>query len=187
MSRSRKQAELADITLFGFVPPEAEAPPVAGSEGHRARMRRRLLTAGPDALADHEMLEMILFIALPRRDTKPIARALLARFGSFGGVIGAPVSELLGIKGLGEAGVAAIKLVQASVQRLLRYKAAEKPVLSSWDRLHDYLTSVMAQERVEQFRVLFLDNRNRLIADEVQGLGTIDRTPAYHRLGTMSR
>lgn len=181
MSRSRKPAELADIPLFSFAPPEAEASQPAGSEGHRARMRQRLLTAGPDALADHEMLEMILFIALPRRDTKPIARALLARFGSFGGVIGAPVPELLATEGLGEAGAAAMKLVQASVQRLLRHKAAEKPVLSSWDQLHDYLTSVMAQERVEQFRVLFLDNRNRLIADEVQGLGTIDRTPAYPR------
>jgi DNA repair protein RadC len=144
-------------------------------------MRQRLLKAGPDALADHEMLEMILFIALPRRDTKPIARAMLARFRSFAGVIGAPVAELMTIDGLGEAGAAAVKLVQAASLRLLRHDVTAQPVLSSWDRLIDYLTAAMAQERVEQFRILFLDNRNHLIADEVQGRGTIDRTPAYPR------
>ncbi len=167
--------------MFAFSPTDTAQASVAGSDGHRGRMRQRLLTAGPDALADHEMLEMILFIALPRRDTKPIARAMLTRFGSFGAVIGAPVPELLAIEGLGEAGAAAIKLVQAAAQRLLRHKATERPVLSSWDRTIDYLTAAMAQERVEQFRVLFLDNRHRLIADEVQGRGTIDRTPAYPR------
>jgi DNA repair protein RadC len=181
MPKSHKPAQMADIPLFCFSPAEPAQASVAGSDGHRARMRQRLLTAGPDALADHEMLEMILFIALPRRDTKPIARAMLTRFGSFGAVIGAPVPELLAIEGLGEAGAAAIKLVQAAAQRMLRHKAAELPVLSSWDRTIDYLTAAMAHERVEQFRVLFLDNRHRLIADEVQGRGTIDRTPAYPR------
>lgn len=190
MPVKRKPSQLADAPLFAFVPPAAAsqaampADPQSsaiGSEGHRARMRQRLLAAGPEALADHEMLEMMLFIALPRRDTKPIARALLVRFGSFGGVIGAPVQELLAIDGLGEAGAAAIKLVQAASQRLLRHRAAEQPLLSSWDRMFDYLTAVMAQERIEQFRVLFLDTRNRLIADEVQGRGTIDRAPAYPR------
>ncbi|HET6608125.1 MAG TPA: DNA repair protein RadC [Rhodopila sp.] len=188
MSKPRKPAQLAEAPLFSFAPvdparadADAAQASFAGSDGHRSRMRQRLLTAGPDALADHEMLEMILFIALPRRDTKPIARAMLSRFGSFGGVIGAPVPELLAIDGLGEAGAAAIKLVQAAAQRMLRHKAMEMPVLSSWDRTLDYLTAAMAQERVEQFRVLFLDHRHRLIADEVQGRGTIDRTPAYPR------
>jgi DNA repair protein RadC len=152
-----------------------------GAAGHRARMRQRLLRAGPEALADHEMLEMVLFLALPRRDTKPIARALLARFGSFGGVIGAPAPDLLAIDDIGEAGVAALKLVHAGAARLLKQPLTEAPLLTSWDRVTDYLRAEMANEPVEQFRVLFLDARNRLIADEVQGRGTIGHTPAYPR------
>ncbi|HEX2942367.1 MAG TPA: DNA repair protein RadC [Rhodopila sp.] len=144
-------------------------------------MRQRLLKAGPDSLADHEMLEMILFIALPRRDTKPIARALLARFRSFAGVIGAPVQELRDIEGLGEAGSAAIKLVQAAALRMMRQEVAAQPVLSNWERLMEYLTASMEHERAEQFRILFLDARNRLIADEVQGHGTVNHAPAYPR------
>ena len=144
-------------------------------------MRQRLLRAGPEALADHEMLEMVLFLALPRRDTKPIARALLARFGSFGAVIGAPVPELLSVEDLGEAGAAALKLVHAASVRLLKAPVSEAPLLTSWDRVTDYLRAEMGHERVEQFRVLFLDNRNRLIDDEVQGRGTIGHTPAYPR------
>lgn len=195
MSRRRAPPQLRDTPLFGYATapspvaaPAAPPPPAtprdqsfAGSDGHRARMRQRLLTAGPDALADHEVLEMLLFTALPRRDTKPIARALLARFGSFAAVAGAPAPELLAIDGLGEAGAAAIRLIHAAALRLLRHQVAEQPILSSWDRTLDYLTAAMSQERVEQFRILFLDNRNRLIADEVQGRGTIDRTPAYPR------
>ena len=163
-----------------FAPPPDPDSPI-GAGGHRARMRQRLLRAGPDALADHEMLEMVLFLALPRRDTKPIARALLGRFGSFGAVIGAPMSELLTVEDLGEAGAAALKLVQAASVRLLKQPVAEAPLMASWDRVTDYLRAAMAHERVEQFRVLFLDNRNRLIADEVQGRGTIGHTPAYPR------
>jgi DNA repair protein RadC len=167
-----------------FVPPPDRESPIGspiGAGGHRARMRQRLLRAGPDALADHEMLEMVLFLALPRRDTKPVARALLDRFGSVGGVIGAPVAELLTVEDLGEAGAAALKLVQAASVRLLKQPVAEAPLMTSWDRVTDYLRAAMAHERVEQFRVLFLDNRNRLIADEVQGRGTIGHTPAYPR------
>ncbi len=152
-----------------------------GAAGHRARMRQRLLRAGPEALADHEMLEMVLFLALPRRDTKPIARVLLRRFGSFGGVIGAPPADLLAVDGIGEAGAAALKLVHAGAARLLKQPLAEAPVLASWDRVTDYLRAQMANERVEQFRILFLDGRNRLIADEVQGRGTVGHTPAYPR------
>ena len=144
-------------------------------------MRQRLLKAGPESLADHEMLEMILFIALPRRDTKPIARALLARFGTYGGVIGAPAAELMAVDGLGEAGAAALKLVQAAALRMMRQDVATASVLTSWDRLTDYLTASMQHERTEHFRILFLDGRNRLIADEVQGHGTINHAPAYPR------
>ncbi|HEY4043791.1 MAG TPA: DNA repair protein RadC [Rhodopila sp.] len=152
-----------------------------GADGHRARMRQRLLKAGPDALADHEMLEMILFIALPRRDTKPIARELLSRFRTFGGVLGAPERELRDIEGMGEAGAAAVKLVQAAALRMQRQELTGQPVLSTWERLMDYLTAAMGHERTEQFRVLFLDGRNKLIADEVQGTGTINHAPAYPR------
>jgi len=144
-------------------------------------MRARLLSAGAEALADHEMLEMVLFLALPRRDTKPVARALLGRFGSFGGVIAAPVNDLRGIEGLGEAGTAALKLVQGAALRLMRAEVMERPVLSNWDRLLDYLSAALARERVEQFRVLFLDARNRLLADEAQSRGTVNHTPVYPR------
>jgi DNA repair protein RadC len=161
--------------------PTPASPALAGTDGHRARMRARLLAAGPEALADHEMLEMALFLALPRRDTKPLARMLLTRFGSFAGTIAAPVTELSTIDGLGEAGVAALKLVQAAALRLLRSEVINRPVLANWDRLMAYLTASLARERVEQFRVLFLDTRNRLLADEAQGRGTVNHTPVYPR------
>nr|WP_294502377.1 DNA repair protein RadC [uncultured Rhodopila sp.] len=178
MTKSSKPAALADAAFLpGLLPDES---PV-GAEGHRMRMRQRLLKAGPDSLADHEMLEMILFIALPRRDTKPLARALLARFRTYGGVIGAPARELMTVDGVGEAGAAALKLVQASALRMMREEVASAPVLTSWDRLTDYLTASMQHERTEHFRILFLDGRNKLIADEVQGHGTINHAPAYPR------
>jgi DNA repair protein RadC len=179
MSKARKPSGMAEISCLPGLFPEPTEP--VGADGHRARMRQRLLRAGPDALADHEMLEMILFIALPRRDTKPIARELLVRFRSFGGVLGAPEAELRLVEGLGEAGAAAVKLVQAAALRMLRQELTGQPVLSTWDRLMDYLMSVMGHERTEQFRVLFLDGRNKLIADEVQGVGTINHAPAYPR------
>ena len=174
---------LADAT--GMLPLEPDSPAAhtapAGAEGHRTRLRARLLTAGPESLADHEMLEMILFLALPRRDTKPIARALLARFGSYTAAIAAPLQDLRGIEGLGEAGAAALKTVQAAALRLARAELVNRPLLANWDRLIEYLTAALARERVEQFRVLFLDNRNRLLADEMQARGTVNHTPVYPR------
>jgi DNA repair protein RadC len=151
------------------------------AEGHRARLRSRLLDAGPDALADHEMLELVLFLALPRRDTKPIARELISRFGSFAGAIAAPLRDLRCVEGLGEAGAAALKTIQAAALRLARAEVMEQPVLSNWDRLMAYLTAVLAREKVEQFRLLFLDARNRLLADEAQAHGTVNHTPVYPR------
>ncbi len=164
-----------------FASLDPPAPPAVGVDGHRARMRIRLLTAGPEALADHELLEMVLFLALPRRDTKALARALLARFGSLAAAIAATPSELRCIDGLGDAGVAALKTVQAAALRLVRAEVVDRPVLTNWERLMEYLNAVMARERVEQFRVLFLDGRNRLLADEPQGRGTINHTPVYPR------
>jgi DNA repair protein RadC len=179
MTKSPKPAGVAERSFLPGLLPEAEGP--IGSDGHRARMRQRLLKAGPESLADHEMLEMILFIALPRRDTKPLARELLIRFRTFGGVLGAPETELRKTDGVGEAGAAAVKLVQAAALRMMRQEIASQPVLSTWDRLTDYLAAAMGHERTEQFRVLFLDGRNKLIADEVQGTGTINHAPAYPR------
>jgi len=145
-------------------------------------MRQRLLTAGGDGLLDHELLEMLLFQALPRRDTKPIAHALCAHFGSFAGAIAAPTSALAQIQGLGEAGIAALKTVQVAALRLARAEAERQPhVLNAWDRLIDYLHAALARERVEQFRVLFLDSKNRLLADEVLARGTVNHTPVYPR------
>jgi DNA repair protein RadC len=157
----------------------AEAPP--GHLGHRARMRRKLLEAGPDSLLDHELLEMTLFLALPRRDTKPLARDLIARFGSYAGAIAAPPIELRQVEGLGDAGLAALKTVHGAALRLARAEVKDLPVLNSWDRLLDYLTAVLSRERIEQFRVLFLDSKNRLIADEAQARGTVNHTPVYPR------
>ena len=162
-------------------PLDPAPPSPVSAEGHRTRMRARLLTAGPDSVADHELLEMVLFLALPRRDTKPIARALLARFGSFAAAVSAPLPDLRTIEGLGDAGAAALKTIQAAALRLVRGEVLNRPVLNNWDRLIDYLTAVLARERVEQFRILFLDNRNRLLADEAQSRGTVNHTPVYPR------
>jgi DNA repair protein RadC len=154
-------------------------PTASGAEGQRARMRNRLLTAGPDALADYELLEMVLFLALPRRDTKPIAKTLLTRFGSFAAAIAAPLNDLRAVEGMGDAGAAALKTVHAAALRLARAEVLDRPVLNNWDRLLDYLTAALAREKVEQFRVLFLDTRNRLLADEAQSRGTVNHTPVY--------
>jgi DNA repair protein RadC len=165
--------------LFDPAPPVAEDH-AAGVEGHRRRLRARFLASGADALADHEMLELVLY-ALPRRDTKALARALIARFGSFAGAIAAPVQDLLAVEGLGETGAAALKAVQAAALRLLRADVLHRPVLKDWDRLMAYLGAELSRERVEQFRLLFLDNRNRLLADEAQQRGTVNHTPVYPR------
>jgi DNA repair protein RadC len=149
--------------------------------GHRERLKKRFHDGGAAALADYELLELILFQSLPRRDTKPIAKALLDRFGSFSEVLGAPEGELRKIAGVGEAVVHHLKLIQAAAQRFARDPVRERPLLASWSAVIDYCTVAMAYEAVEQFRVLFLDKRNMLIADEVQQTGTVDHTPVYPR------
>ncbi len=180
LPRQRPAADpIGEPNLFEVGPAAIERKP-SGVEGHRRRLRERLLAAGPEALADHEMLEILLF-ALPRRDTKSIARALIARFGSFAKVIAAPAQEMLAVEGLGEAGVATLKSVQAAALRLMRAEIIDQPVLTTWDRLVAYLNAELSRERVEQFRVLFLNNRNRLLADEAQQCGTVNHTPVYPR------
>lgn len=152
-----------------------------GPHGHRGRMREKLLDRGADALADYELLEMLLFLAFKKGDTKPLAKALINRFGSYAGVLSAPPDQLFAHPGIGIHSAAAIKLIQASAIRLARAELAETPVLNNWDRLIDYLTMAMAHESIEQFRVLYLDNRNRLIADEIASRGTVNHTQVYVR------
>ncbi len=149
--------------------------------GHRRRLRERFLKGGADALADYELLELILYPAIPRRDVKPVAKALLARFGGFAAVIGGEPSELREVKGVGDAAVVALKAVRAAALRMSLDEIIERPVLGSWRKLLAYCRASMAHEKKEQFRVLFLDRQNALIADEVQQTGTVDHTPVYPR------
>lgn len=159
-----------------------EAPVVQdGPSGHRQRLRARFLTGGSDALPDYELLELVLFRAIPRRDTKPIAKRLLARFGSFADVVNAPEKLLKEIDGVGDAVVSELKLINAAALRLGKSTLSNRPILSSWNDVISYLTAAQAFSKQEQFRVLFLDRKNRLIADEVQSEGSVDHTPVYIR------
>jgi DNA repair protein RadC len=149
--------------------------------GHRERLRERFLDAGPDAVTEYELLELVLFRAIPRRDVKPLAKALIAKFGSFGEVVSAPRPRLREVEGLGEAAIAEIKIVQAAASRLARGEAKKRTVLSSWSAVLDYCRTTMAFADKEQFSIIFLDKRNQVIADEVQQTGTVDHTPVYPR------
>ncbi len=159
--------------------PPARVPSYIGD--HRSRLRDRFLTGGADAMPDYELLEMVLFRANARRDMKPLGRALLDRFGTFNGVITAPEAELRKVKGVGPSIVAELKLIEAAAQRLLRDRVIGKQVLSSWQALLDYCQTAMAHRETEQFRILFLDRKNVLIADEPQAKGTVDHVPVYPR------
>ena len=169
---------MADAGVF-FAPPEA-APPSLNA-GHRERLRARFFAGGAGAMPDYELLELTLFAAVPRRDTKPLAKTLIARFGSFAEVIAAPRERLMEVPGVGESVAAHLKIVEAAAQRLARGKVIGRPALSSWAALLDYCTAAMARAQTEEFRVLFLDRKNVLVADEVQAKGTVDHTPVYPR------
>jgi len=150
--------------------------------GHRERLRRRLLEGGAEALPDYELLEFLLFMALPRQDTKPLAKALLKRFGnSLAAVLSAEPDSLLAVEGMGKASVAALKAVRAAGVRLLRAEVADRPVLSSWKQLLDYCNAAAGFAEIEEFHLLFLDRKNALISHERQQRGTIDHTPVYPR------
>jgi DNA repair protein RadC len=149
--------------------------------GHRVRLRQRFLQAGSDALHDYEMLELILFRAIPRRDVKPLAKELLKKFGSLAEVIAAPVERLKEVGGLGEAAITDLKIVHAAAKELLRGAVQQRQVLSSWSNVLDYCRAAMGFESKEHFRILFLDKANHLIADEQHQTGTVDHTPVYPR------
>ncbi|MEM9879228.1 MAG: DNA repair protein RadC [Pseudomonadota bacterium] len=164
-------------------PPEAPTPKKAASPhaGHRARLREKLLQRGAESFADYEILELILTIAIPRRDVKPLAKALMAEFGSLADVINADLARLESVTGLGETTIAVLKVMQAATIRVTRDQVADRPILSGWGALIDYLKASNAYRDREVFRVLFLDQKNVLIADEVISEGTINHAPVYPR------
>jgi DNA repair protein RadC len=169
-----------------LVGPVAQPPLVAHKpgrhyHGHRERLRDRFDQAGAAALSDYELLELVLFRALPRRDVKPLAKDLIARFGSFAEVVNAPAALLAKAPGVGEATVVDIKLIAAAASRIARGAIRTRETLGSWSAVLDYCRTAMAFADKEQFRILFLDKRNQLIADEVQQTGTVDHTPVYPR------
>ena len=149
--------------------------------GHCERLRTRFREAGAEAVNDYELLELVLFRAIPRRDIKPLTKALIATFGSFPEVISAPSARLAEINGLGAAAITELKIVHAAATRLARGQVRKRPVLSSWSNVIDYCRTTMAFAEKEQSRVLFLDKRNQLIVDELQQTGTVDHTPVYPR------
>jgi DNA repair protein RadC len=149
--------------------------------GHRERLRERFRDAGAEAVSDYELLELLLFRAIPRRDVKPLAKNLITTFGSFAEVISAPIARLAEVKGLGTTAITELKIIHAAASRLARGQVRKRPVLSSWSNVIDYCRTIMAFAEKEQFRVLFLDKRNQLIVDEVQQTGTVDHTPVYPR------
>ncbi len=159
-------------------PGMAEAPHY---EGHRDRLRERFLATGGEGLADYELLELVLFRSVPRRDVKPLAKALLARFGSLGQVLNAPPHLLAEVDGIGRASQLDFRILTALQRRVMKEDIRGRDLLSSWPALLDYCRAAMAHETREQFRILFLDKRNALIADEVQQTGTVDHTPVYPR------
>lgn len=173
-------------------PPEAEPEPKPETTNrpsqskphfhdHRNRLRDKFARRGGDAFDDYELLELILFQVLPRIDTKPIAKALIKQFGSLADVVAAPVEKLVEVKGIGASSAQHMKLLHQVSVRINRSAVINRPVLSSWNALLDYCRSAMQFEGREQFRVLFLDKKNRLLGDEIMGQGTVDRAPVYPR------
>ncbi|RKF13451.1 JAB domain-containing protein [Roseovarius spongiae] len=182
-----RQSQFAEGPLPLFEPDETVVP--VGSKAcqpsyirdHRRRLRDRFRSGGAQALPDYELLELVLFRAIPRRDVKPLARALLDSFGDFNGVISAPPARLGEVSGVGDAVITELKIVEAASQRLARARVMRRHVISSWDALLDYCHTTMAHRGTEQFRLFFLDTKNTLIADEEQASGTVDHVPVYPR------
>ncbi|WP_417839774.1 RadC family protein [Tritonibacter scottomollicae] len=174
------------LPLFGD---NDEAPATSVPQGrlpsyikdHRARLRARFMSGGADAMPDYELLELILFRSIPRKDVKPLARALLDQFGDFNRVVSASPGRLSKMSGIGDAVICDLKVIQSAAQRMSRARIMQRQVISSWDALLDYCHTTMAHRETEQFRVLFLDRKNVLIADEEQAEGTVDHVPVYPR------
>ncbi len=190
--RKALDAAVEDASRFLF---QIDAAPIAAGRAkatppdplkphyhdHRGRLRKRFEDAGPGALADYELLEMMLFRTIPRRDTKPLAKALIAKFGDIAGVLGAPAPRIAEVEGAGPAVAQDLKIIHALLERAAKAELSQRTVVSSWSALVNYCRTAMAHEPREQFRVLFLDVKNQLIADEVMNEGTIDHAPVYPR------
>lgn len=161
--------------------PEKEEKAGHDGAGHRARLRQKLAQSGEEALHDHELIEYLLALAIPRRDTKPLAKALLREFGGIGGLMTADWQAIARVQGMGDTSIAAIKIVHATLIRMLRNAIAEKPVLASWQALLDYLRADMAFLTVERVRVLHLNTRNQLLRDDHMGDGSVDQAAIYTR------
>lgn len=173
----------APLVTGRAVPPSIAVTPKTPSylRDHRKRLRDRFLSGGAQAMPDYELLEMLLFRAIPRQDVKPLARALITQFGDLAGVISAPDARLRKVAGVGDAVITEFKLAEACAQRMARAKIMQRPIISSWDSLLDYCHTTLSHKETEEFRVLFLDRKNTLIADETQGQGTVDHVPVYPR------
>ena len=180
-SRSRPKAGTARPIADTASAPDGVNGDAPDYLDHRRRVREKFLNTGADALADYELLELVLFGPIPRRDVKPLAKALIRRFGSFADTIAAPPERLREISGVGDAVVAALKTVEAAALRLAKGRIVNRPALSSWEALLDYCAAAMARAETEEFRVLFLDRKNILVAEEVHQRGTVDHTPVYPR------
>lgn len=185
MTLPLKPTAFAEAPLSGFdfaLPVSPSEPAVDDScKDHRTRLRQRFSQGGAAAVPDYELLELVLFRAIARRDVKPLAKLLLQEFGDFNRVLAAPVDRLTAVPGVGASVVQDLKIVEAAAHRMARARIMGQPVLSSWDLLLDYCKTVMAHRPLEQFRILFLDRKNILIADEEQQSGTIDHVPVYPR------
>jgi DNA repair protein RadC len=184
---TRASSHFAEAPLPGLDAPPARRAAAQGARppsylrDHRKRLRERFMQGGAAAMPDYELLELVLFRALPRQDVKPLARALLEAFGDFHAVLAAPPPRLTEVKGVGPAVVQELKIVEAAAHRMARTRVIDRPVISSWQALLDYCRAAMAHRETEQFRILFLDRRNVLIADEEQARGTVDHVPVYPR------
>ncbi|MDB6177096.1 DNA repair protein RadC [Paracoccus sp. Z330] len=171
-----------DVSGLAAVPTQGrQKHPPSYLSDHRARLRERFMNGGAASMPDYELLELVLFRAIPRQDVKPLARALIERFGDFNRVLSAPPARLSDVAGVGPAVITELKIVESAAQRLARAKVINRPVLSGWQALLDYCHTTMAHRETEQFRVLFLDRKNVLIADDEQGQGTVDHVPVYPR------
>ncbi len=187
IDRMAQYSHFAEASLPLFEADEAVTSAQSGTRqpsyirDHRQRLRERFRTGGAQALPDYELLELVLFRAIPRRDVKPLARALLDAFGDFNDVVSAPAERLAEVSGVGEAVITELKIIEAASQRLSRARVMRRHVISSWDALLDYCHTTMAHRGTEQFRLFFLDTKNTLIADEEQATGTVDHVPVYPR------
>ncbi len=182
---ARSPNQFAEMPQSLFEEDEASPLPIAGQPSyiadHRKRLRARFMEGGAQAMPDYELLELVLFRAIPRQDVKPLARRLLDCFGDFNRILSAPADRLAAVQGVGSAVVQELKIVEAAAHRLARARVIGKPVIASWDAVLDYCHTTMAHRETEQFRILFLDRKNVLIADEEQARGTVDHVPVYPR------